>query len=192
MAEPDATLDAALAPRNRDAGDGCLGACCALATSLLFGVDPGRSGAALPAAFSAIPGGATFANARVVLARLYRVRSEVVSGSLARMLSLSGAAGLVVLGVNPRLVYPGAAPGRHAVLLASSTALGPAAWASRLLDVAPGAAPDARVRFIDPSRSPARQEVPLATLAAAFDGAGREALLVSPERGERHGQPVDR
>lgn len=157
---------------------GCLRACCALAASLLAGVDPLEAEAGLSAALARIPGGATFANARVALARSLHLRSEVRSGALARMLSASGAEGLVVLAVNPRLLYPGAAPGRHAVLLASSSAPEQTACPG-LLDRVSALGEDP-VSLLDPSRSPARQRMPFAIASAAFDLAGREALLVWP------------
>jgi hypothetical protein len=174
----DPVLLAGLAARLGPAtAGGCLAACCALAAAALLGVDPGEARRALERALDAAPGGPIFANARVAVARLLRARSEVVSAPLAQVLRLSGARGLVVLGVNPRLLYPGAAPGRHAVLLASAPGPDLPAWAADLLAPTPRGA--GTVAFVDPARpEPVVHTVALETLASAFDGAGREGLLV--------------
>jgi len=160
---------------------GCLAACCALAAGALLGVDPGEARRALEAALAAAPGGPIFANARVALARLFRARSEIVSGPLAGLLGLSGARGLLLLGVNPRLLHPGAAPGRHAVLLASAPGPDLPGWATGWLEpVPPGGG---TVGFVDPAQpDPVVRAVALDVLAAAFDRAGREGLLVEPTR----------
>jgi hypothetical protein len=160
----------------------CLSACCAISVGVLCGEDPVRAQRTLADAFAAAKGGATFGNARTLLARLFRVRSEVVSGRLERMLELNGARGQVLLGVNPRLLYAGAGAGRHAVLLTSTREATLPQWARGLLEDV--SAPSQEVaRFIDPSRRVgARQEAALSVLSSAFDAAGREALLVEPAR----------
>ncbi len=158
--------------------DGCLPACCALSVHLLFGRDAIEAQSTLVGAFAAIEGGATFANARVLLARLFSVRADVVSGPLEEMCRLNGTAGQVILGVDPRLLYAGATPGRHAILLASCITDRLPAWATNLFDLSAREAPDP-VSFLDPSRpAPPRQATSFSTLAAAFDRAGREGLLV--------------
>jgi hypothetical protein len=208
-----AALLARLGPTD---GRDCLAACCALAAGALAGADPGEARPALERALAAAPGGPVFANARVALARLCRLRSEVVSGPLAALLPLGGLRGLLLLGVNPRLLYPGAAPARHAVLVASASvgslspraagdagrpdlsgSLSPRAaggegrgeggaetpglpvWASGLLSPLPPGA--GTVDLVDPSLpDPFRQGLRLDLLAASFDAAGREGLLILP------------
>lgn len=164
-------------------GDSCLAACCALSLDALFGQDALEAQAALLAGFAETAGGATFANARVLLRRLFAVRADVVSGGLERMLQLNGSAGLTILGVNPGLLYAGAAPGRHAIVLTccSGTRLLP--WATGLLDRIPTRSHE-RVTFVDPARpaSP-KQATRFSVLAAAFDRAGREALLLETPGG---------
>lgn len=169
-----------------DADGGCLSACCALAIELLFGLEACEVQSILVRAFAEMEGGATFANANILLARLFSVRSHVVSGSLEEMCRLNGAAGQVILGVDPSLAYAGAVPGRHAVPLASCIASHLPAWAAGFLDPVPSGTPDP-VRFLDPARpaSPER-EMSFSALATAFDRAGREALLV--EHGRARGR----
>lgn len=166
-----------------EADGSCLAACCALSIHLLFGQDELEARSALVAAFGAIDGGATFANAKVLLASLFSVRADVVSGPLEKMCRLNGTAGQVILGLDPSLVYAGAEPGRHAVLLASCFTERLPAWATGFLDPAHTATPDL-VTFLDPSRPVAsKQATSFSALAAAFDRAGREGLLVE------HGRP---
>lgn len=165
-----------------DAGGACLPACCALSIDVLFGRDAVEARAALVPAFGAIEGGTTFANARVLLARLFSVRADVVSGRLERMCRLNGNAGQVILGVEPSLLYAGATPGRHAILLASCVTSRLPSWATGLLDPVRSGVPDP-VWFLDASRPvPPKRAASFSVLAAAFDRAGREALLV------RHGR----
>lgn len=98
------------------------------------------------------------------------------------MCRLNGTAGQVILGVDPRLLYTGATPGRHAILLASCITNRLPAWATGLLDPVPSGTPDP-VRFFDPSRPvPPKQATSFSVLGAAFDRAGREALLVEHGR----------
>jgi hypothetical protein len=148
----------------------------------VFGYDELGARSALLAAFGATEGGATFANAKVLLARLFSVRADVVSGPLEDMCRLNGTAGLVILGVDPSLVYDGAMPGRHAVLLASCITERLPAWATGFLDAVRSGPPDP-VTFVDLSGPVAKQATGFSKLAAAFDRAGREALLVE------HGRP---
>ncbi len=169
-----------------DADRGCLSACCALSIELLFGLKAREVESRLLRAFAEMEGGATFANASILLARLLSVRSHVLSGPLEEMCRVNGAAGQVILGVDPSLAYTGAVPGRHAVLLASCVVSRLPAWGAGFLDPVPSGKPDP-VRFLDPARpaSPMR-EMSFSTLAAAFDRAGREALLV--EHGRARGR----
>jgi hypothetical protein len=171
------TLDEASPRPEGAAARACLAACCALALDVLRGEDAARARGALGRALAAIPGGATFGNARTLLARLFGVRSEVVSGRLEGMLELNGACGLLILGVNPRLLYPGASPGRHAVVLASCPGPTPPGWGRGLL-VVERAQPAEILWIVDPQRTTAPEAIARSTLAAAFDAAGREALLV--------------
>ncbi len=97
------------------------------------------------------------------------------------MLELSGVQGIVVLGVNPRFVYEGACAGRHAVVLCSSSSTSLPPWASGFLDVRSGGA----VTIVDPSEpAPSRMSMELSRLAAAFDAAGREGLVIHPSAGQ--------
>lgn len=163
----------------------CLAACCAIALQVLFDLDRVATQMILQAGLAAMSGGAIFGNARVLLARAFGVRSEVISGGIARMLELSGKSGVVVLGVNPCKLYEGAAPGRHAILLTSSSAAAVPAWARGLIDAAT-AFPSQSATFIDASRGiPSKQLTTLPGLGAAFDAAGREALLIMPVRSQR-------
>ena len=158
----------------------CLAACCALALEWLRGTNPREARKVLARSLAEMSQGATFGNARILLASSFGVESEVVSGSLERMLELSGARGLVLLGVNPRLLYPGASAGRHAVVLAACSRRPSSSWAGRQLDVAE-AGPPARIAIIDAAETGApRRRIDAALLAAAFDAAGREGLLIYP------------
>jgi hypothetical protein len=127
-------LDEVLRRLHPDTERACLSACCALSVDLLFGLDAVEVHSAFTAAFAVIEGSATFANAKVLLARLFSVRADVVSGPLEAMCRLNGTAGQVILGVDPSMLYPGATPGRHAILLASCIASGLPMWATGFLD----------------------------------------------------------
>lgn len=176
-------LDDTLRRVHSDADGACLSACCALSIDVLFGRDAREAQPLLVSAFGAIEGGATFANAKTLLARLFSIRADVVSGPLEEMCRLNGTAGQVILGVDPSQVYAGATPGRHAVLLLSCITDRVPAWATGFLEPVRSGTPDP-VTFLDPSRPvPPKQATSFPALAAAFDRAGREALLVE------HGRP---
>jgi hypothetical protein len=145
---------------------------------VLFGWEVHELEAALASGLHDVEGGATFANAKALLARRFSVRADVASGPLEQMCRLNGVAGQVILGVDPSLLYAGASPGRHAILLASCIAERLPAWAEGLLGHVRSGTPDP-VSFVDPLRPvPTKQEASFSELATAFDRAGREALLV--------------
>jgi hypothetical protein len=175
-------LDEVLRALHADTERACLSACCALSVDVLFDLDAAEVHSALTAAFAVIEGGATFPNAKVLLAKLFSVRADVVSGPLEAMCRLNGTAGLVILGVDPSLLYPSATPGRHAILLASCFTSGLPVWATGFLGPVASGTPDP-VTFLDPSRPvDPRHATSFSVLAAAFDRAGREALLVEHGR----------
>jgi hypothetical protein len=76
-------------------------------------------------------------------------------------------------------------PQDHAILLTSSSARFLPAWARGLIDVETAVDPEA-VTFMDAARGlPSKQSAKFSALRSAFDGAGREALLIAPVRTQR-------